>query len=815
MIRFFLLLSFLNVTHLLTGQVTGHVEEETGEALAFVNVLLMQASDSSFVKGTTTDLTGHFEIEAVASGDYLLCLRLIGYQNWYSSPFAIRATGEKKTFPGLTLKTSITELEGVEVRAKRMLFEQSMEGMTINVQNSLMSRGSSALQILERSPGVVIDQQNGNFSLNGQSGTLIMINGKRLRMSEAEIVNVLQSMSADNIEKVEILTNPSAKYDAEGTAGIINIVLKKNKKQGTNGSISLTAGYGWGQKEALSFNLNHRQRNINYYGSYSFSNDDTFWNFGGLGDNYLPLLGGYTIARFFNEVDQVNRAHNLVFGIDAEVSKKLNIGANVNMNFAKNKIENTNTNTSHRVAADSLLHTHVKVLGDGRWDNLTSSVFLEKQFKQDGKLNLSLDYLFYSNNNPNEAETTFFDKNNQVIYPEGNIYANEHRGQSNTSIHVGVLKFDVEKQLAKDWQIELGGKVSYSKTKNIGTIERKEGENWITDNRNQSELTIDETIAASYASLHYAINSSTNMTLGARYEYWDRKFSEEELSRSFGRFFPSLFLSKKISDDQRWNLAYNKRITRPNYNDLASFLIYNGPTSVFTGNPLLKPTISNNLKLSYQFRANSFSLSFTNEKNPIARYQIVENEQSDLIIVAPQNVSYQNSIALQMNIPKELKPWWTMNAGGSLAWRKFELSHTIHAAKKAYVAYNLYGSQTFKLPADFSIELSGWYTSGHYNGSIRLEGFGMLNAGIKKALKNGSLQFTVTDVLKSMNIISYYGDLTEEAFKVQSRVHFQAESTNARIFKISYFRTFGNTKLKGRKQRKAGAEEEQSRIQKD
>lgn len=809
--RFLFTLFISTCFHFSNAQVSGLIYNEEGETLAFANVFLLQAKDSSFVKGTITTMDGSFVFEEVAMGDYFLRLSMLAYQTMDVEKFAIEKGGSK-FFEHLRLKAAAFDLESVEVRAKRMLFEQTMEGTTVNVQSSLLTQGSSALQVLERSPGVIIDHRNGGFSLNGQSGTLVMINGKRVRMSEGEVINLLTGMSADNIQKIELLTNPSARYDAEGTAGIINIVLKKGEGQGTNGSIALSLGYGWGQKENLTASLNHRKESINYYASYSFSNDETFWDWNGVGTNTLRAFGGNSSTTFGSETVRKNRAHNLLAGFEKTLLEDITFGASIHGNTSVVKSDVFNK-SSYYLNADSALHTHVHVAGDGRWDNLTTSVFLEKQ-KERSKFSLDIDHLYYHNKNPNRAISTFRNKEQEIVYPAGAIYANEHRGRSNTDINIGVLKFDFEQDFKEDWRLETGLKVSYSVTMNSGAIEREEGGLWVLDDRNRSKTEIIEKIGAAYFTAQYAMDEKTTFKAGARYEYWDRNFSDDALDKRFGKLFPSIFLSRQLSSSTSLTIAYNKRITRPNYNDLASFLVYNDPISVFTGNPLLKPAISNNLNLSFQVGGNHLGLRYSEEQNPIARYQLVENEQSDLIIVAPQNVAYQKSLALQMNIPWEVRSWWTMNVGGSFAGRRFLLQHTREAVRKDYLFFDLNGSQTFQLPRGFDLELSGWYISDHFNGSVQVEGFGMLNAGLKKTLKNnqGSLQFTVTDLLKSMNIITYFGQLTEEAFGVESRIHFQPESTNARIFKLSYFRSFGNTKVKGRKERSRGVSEEQSRI---
>lgn len=222
-------------------------------------------------------------------------------------------------------------------------------------------------------------------------------------------------------------------------------------------------------------------------------------------------------------------------------------------------------------------------------------------------------------------------------------------------------------------------------------------------------------------------------------------------------------------------------------------------------------------KIGYQFKACNFSLQFQRDDHPIVRYQITNNEENDLVIVAPQNVVFQNSIALQVDLPWNIANWWSVNVGAVPAWRQFKIDYTPQTVQKDYLTFNVYGSQTFKLPFDCSLEISGWYTGPFYEGSKRFDGFGMLNGGLKKELKNdrGSFQLTLTDLLKSMEIDSYFGKITEEVFAVKSKVRYHSESSKSRIIKLTYFHSFGDNKTAPKRQRKSGAEEEKARIRQE
>ena len=795
------------------SQLHGKVVDTQGGPLPFVNVLLLDAGDSAMISGSLSAADGSFRIENIKEGSYILHLKLIGYENWYSQTFAYSLAQPEKDFGALPLPEETILMDGVMVRGQRMQIEQSMEGTTLNVQSSMMSKGSSALQILERSPGVVLDQRNNELMLNGKSGTLIMINGRPVRMAPAEVLAMLEGMSADNLEKVELLANPSAKYDSDGSAGIINLVTKKKEEEGTNGSASVSSGYGWGAKQALSLNLNHRKGPVNYYGSYSFNYDHYFTDFRGTGFQTLPVLGGKVILDFTNNSERKRAGHNATLGLEKEFGNGIVAGGNVlyTSSIVKTNIYNDG---NYLFEDNSFLHADINVSGRSLQNNLNTSFFSEKRLKKDGKISFDANYLWYHNNAPTRAESVYLDEDRNPIIPENEVYANGNRGESQTDINIGVVKLDFETKISDHLKLETGIKGTYSNTTNEAIIEHLRDGGWQAGEQNKSSLEVNEKIGASYLSLHLSFDSLTTLTTGLRYEYWDRDFSEQGLDKRFGKFFPSAFLSRTLNPTSSLQLVYNRRITRPDYNDLTNFLRYNDPTSVFTGTPELEPAVSENLKLGYQFRDKNIALVYTHEANPIARFQISERSRSDLVVIAPQNLDYIRSLGIQSHIPFDITKWWDITTGGTISSRRFKLSYTRQPVTKDYIAYNLYLNQTFSLPKDFAVELSGIYNSVHYNGSVEVQGFGMLNFGLKKELKNnyGSLQFTITDLLESMTIRSEYGALTEEAFGTRTKVKFQPESANARIFRISWSKNFGNVKAKGSGQRQSGSQEEKSRI---
>ena len=251
--------------------IQGSITDASDKPLVNANVLLLKAKDSSLVKGTVTTKNGEFSFSNIASGSYLVSATFVGFSQVYSTIIDLTNSNETKKIAILRFTESDVTLSDVRVTAKKSLIEQKMDRMVINVAGSITAAGNSALEVLERSPGILVDRQNNSISMNGKSGLVIMINGRISRLPIASLVQMLAGMNAANIEKIELITTPPANFEAEGNAGYINIVLKTNTQYGTNGSYSLTAGYGEGLISAASLNFNHRKNKINFYGDLAAS----------------------------------------------------------------------------------------------------------------------------------------------------------------------------------------------------------------------------------------------------------------------------------------------------------------------------------------------------------------------------------------------------------------------------------------------------------------------------------------------------------------------------------------------------------------
>lgn len=802
------------------SQITGRVTSSSNQQIVFANVMLLKYDDSLLLKTVQTDEKGEFNFQHSATGKYFLRITSVGYQTWNSPEFELNNIERAKNFGTITMKDARKELDEVVVHAQKPLFQQLPEGTVINVESDILTKGSSALQVLERSPGVVLDYQNNSISLNGKSGVMVMIDGKLLRMTMEQVIALLNGMSADDIEKIELLNTPPSKYDAEGNAGLINIILKKNKKLGTNGTASLTGGYGWREKAMASVNVGHNTGNLNLFGTYTFSHNRSYMDLDITSSQNMPFLGGDVNVRYWDTARILSNSHDATIGADIKLSKKTSIGAN--LNFMSNTLSgSTVTHAGYNVLPDSLILFDGINSGANNWKNLISSVYFENKISEKEKIAFDLDYLYYNNKSHGDVQSSFTDKHGAQAGGT-NLFAPAQRGFASTAIKVTVAKIDYAKQLDKKTKIESGIKGSFTTNSSISGIESLLNGEWVSNDETTNQISMNEFIGAAYISTNTQINSSTSITAGFRYEYAtmnadNTKTGENIVDRHLSNLFPSLFFSRKISGNAELQLSYTKRISRPSYNDLASYVGYADPTALYTGNPFLKPTITHNIKVGYNYKSYFFSVLFSRDNSPIVRYQLTESPSKDILYISPQNMNWQNNISFQGNLPFRINSWWNMNFNLSARITEFKLDFTKYPLTKTYFAYFLNSTQTFKLPKNFTAEISGWYNSSGYDGTKKVEAFGSLNLGIKKELKNnaGSFQLSISDILKTQIYDLRYGAITQEAFAIQSHVIVTTESAKSPIIKITYTRSFGNNTPRLSSKMDSGSDDERDRIRKE
>jgi outer membrane receptor protein involved in Fe transport len=799
-----LILCGLLLSTIAQSQVSGTLTDTNGSPVPFATAVLLKSADSTLVRSAASDEKGVFKLIAAPPGTYTLKISCIGYADHFS-PLTIR--GPAFEAGTIRLKTAGKQLGEVVIRSSKPLVQQTAGGLVVNVQNSIMTKGSSVLQVLARSPGVIIDQQTSAISLNGKSGVIVMMDGKLLRLSADQVAALLNGMTADDIDKIELLATPPAKYDADGNAGLINIVTKKNKRPGTSGSVTASAGYGKGDKVSADIDLNHNSGKVSLHGSYSYARDHSYALLLAQGVSNTPIIGGLTNFHYNGEGNTAADYQGLGAGLDYHPGAQTTIGGGLYYSISSGK--NNSHNFGNYALADTNLVFDSQLAGSSHTHYLHPSLYLEQAISKEQKLNIGLDLFSHRSNGPTQVQSNFSDS----------LFATRQRNLSNANIQVLVAQLDYSNSFNKRLQLETGLKSTYTRSKSTSALENLVNDQWVSVGAGTSnDLSTRELIAAGYAVLNWKPDSLTSLSAGARYEY-SRNTTDHSLNaqyaidRTLGKLFPDVFFSRKLNATDALQLSYTERISRPSFADLASYVSYNSPTSVFTGNPALKPTITHNFKLAYNWQDYLFSILYSHDTDPIEGVQGVPGPTKGLVYLMPENADWQNNFTAQATIPVKAAAWWEMNYNLTGGWHRYRISYFPELLEKSYFSYSLNFTESFKLPAGYAIELSGYYNSSSYNSNSRSNGNAIFNLGFKKELRdqNGSFQLSIADVFRANNYRGHLGVLITDAFNSDVYVNYQPESHFRPIIKLSYSRSFGSKDKKPSRDTN-GTKEEQQRL---
>lgn len=783
--------------------ISGTVFDANNEAVAYANVLLLRAADTSLVRGAVTNDDGLFELSAIAPGAYVLEVSMLGFRPYRTDAFELRAAGAPKDFGRIVLDEDAAQLDAVVVVAKKPLYEQKIDRLVINVENSITSAGATALDVLERSPGVVVNRQNNSIALAGKNGVIVMINGRINRMPLNAVVQMLAGMPSGNIEKIELITTPPADFDAEGNAGFINIVMKKSNDEGLNGGYNFSGGIGRGSTASAGINFNYRKNKINLYGDYSFGREAQEQLF--LSDRQV-LLNGNTIRTDTRSLrDPVQRNHNARLGMDWNLSKKTVLGMLVSSYDNRWSMDAVNNTTiSINGAPDTLL----RIVNDeiNHWQHLGGNLNLQHTFRPDELLTFDLDFLAYDNENPTNYLTSYSGAGGNFLFDERTFSGKV------TPIKVGVGKLDYSKRFSDKLKMEAGVKGTSSRFDNDVTVFRIDNGTPVNDPTLTAQYRLEESIGAAYTAFDFKLDAKSDAKLGLRYEYTNSNLGTAEraniVDRQYGNFFPSAFLSRNFNDKHSANLSYSRRISRPTFNDMAPFVIFMDPYTFFSGNAALQPSISNNVKLDYRFGSTLFSMQYTVEDSAIAQFQSRVIEGTNQQLIAAENLKNRKTLAFTLALPIQVAEWWRMQNNLIGTWQAVNVYFDGALVNIQNKNLQMVWINSFTLPKDFSAELMGFYqTKALFGSGIFLPVYG-INVGIQKKFpgNGGTLRFGVDDVLNSF-LWRIQNNLPEHNLVSNFEVDF-----SQRTFKLSYSRNFGNNQLKGKRERATGSEEERRRV---
>lgn len=789
-------------------KVTGKVQESKGSPFPFANVLLLSAHDSVMVKGMLANDQGTYYFENIKPGQYLVAASMVGYVKTYSSSFNLTNTSKAHQVKTLVLVEGNKELQQVEVVAQKPLFEQHLDRLVVNVQSSITSAGATALDVLERSPGISVNRQSNSLSISGKDGVIVMINGKQSRVPIATIIQMLSGMNAGNIEKVEIITTPSAQYDAEGNAGIINLVLKKNQDYGTNGSYSLTMGYGWYEKPAGTFNLNHRTEKLNLYTDYSFSRNH--------GWNRIKTTRQAEFQNLITQTNTLNRRqfirhnHTARLGFDYNLTPRTTLSglaSGFTDKFHLTPVDEKGYSETYRgnLLESTVNTTHQEI---NLWRHMMGNLNLTHKLTAKQELSVDMDYLYYHDHNPHRYFNTYQYTNPLETEEE------EIDMKKTTPIRLWVSKADYRNNLGENTKLEVGAKATISRLENKVAVRNLIEKVWQPNTEFSQHIQMLENIGAAYVNFTSQLPHKIKLQTGLRYEYTHTDLTtisnQPIVERRYGNLFPSIFASRDLTKKSSMQVSYSRRITRPTYNNLAPFVYFIDPNTFLSGNTSLRPTITDALQTTYRFRENMLlNLSYSYDKTPIVAWQVHLDPATNKQFARAENLKNARNFSLNFSAPFSPAPWWQIqsNIMGVYIKNLGYYDEKEITLTSGFANINL--NQTFRLPNNFTAELTGFYQSRAPFGISYAKALSMVNAGLQKKLNQdkGTLRLSVDDIFWTMR----FRLLTDQpALNVYS--YFDGTFSDPRVVRLTYSRNFGNQKMKAATRRQTSSEEERQRA---
>lgn len=783
------------------GEVLGKVLNESKQNIGFASIILVQ-NDSTYINNTISTSTGEFKISNVPSGTYSIRIEHIEYASYTSELFTL-SHGEKKSLPTFILQPVINVLDEVKIINKKKLIEVQSDKLIFNVSNSPSASGTNGLDLLKKAPGVSIDLDN-NISLLGKSGVQIYINNIPSRLSGTDLASFLQSMTSDNIDSIEIISNPSSKYEAEGNAGIINIRMKKNIELGFNGSAtsSFTQGQYLRYSNGLSLNYGNEKLKTNFDITQSQNKSyDTFLDTKRQNESILELD---------SEELRNNKAVNIALGLEYRLSE------NQTLNFSGRSI--LNQNESDLNSRNDIFDTNPRQLNsilisrsafEEPSQNLSLNLNHQWTVNETSSLNTALSLGAFSNDQNTYQPNTYLESDGATI-----ISVDDNQFNGTADINLWSAKTDFE----KSWEnttFSTGIKHSHISTENSFRFFDYVDQQPVLDVTQSNDFNYTEDVTGIYGIINFKLSASLKLDAGIRVEHTssrgqlitDADVDNKDVPRDYTDFFPNVGLSFDNQKKHTWSLSIGRRITRPNYQDLNPFEKPISPLTIWKGNPFLKPNYVMNYQVSYSYKqkliiTNTYSVT----NGFFASIFEVIGENANQII--PRNMDKATIYNVSASYPVEVSKHWDFILFANGGHKTFEGNLEGTDIDIEATTYDFRIQNNVKLPWEILMDLSYFFQSDWiWRGSVVVRGNHNLGFGLRKDFLKKQLQLRVTgtDILKTTNDYSYEGNYGGIDIK-------GVRSFDTQRFGLGVTYKFGNTQAKTKIKTKSAIDEELNRI---
>ncbi len=792
------------------GSISVRINNPAGMPIQGATVELLQSKDSLLVKAAISDSKGVAEFDAIQLGSYLLKASLVNYTTLFS-PLQLSSATPSLSTPVIVLQPAAKVLGTVTVNARKPFIQKLSDRIVVNVENSIVSAGSSAMDVLERSPGVNVDQ-NDAISLRGKQGVIIMIEGKPTPMTGADLANYLRGLPSAAIERIEIITNPSAKYDAAGNSGIIDIRMKKDQRMGLNGT--LTAGYGQGiyPKTNVGTTFNYRNKKVNIFGNYNYAYR--------VGLNHLLLDRNFYTGGIYNGGDlKDNYSKSPIssnasrLGIDFFPNKKTIIGIVLNGNFNSYKRNNNNKSIviNPEKQATSTFASHAT--NDDHANNVLANVNFKHSFDSLGKeLTADADYGVYHSNSLTVNSTDYFRLDGSNLQPNYTL-----NGDQAGTLTFKTAKIDYVRPSKTGFKWEAGLKTSFVASDNDAKFWDVSTGIPQNDVNKTNQFLYRENNNAAYlnASREY---KKFSWQVGLRGEQTnintEQKIGNVKFDSSYLQLFPSAFFNYKVSEDKTIGISVSRRIDRPGYSQLNPFLFLIDVTTYATGRPGLLPQFTWSYELSYTLKSLNFTVSHShtvnNQNIAIAKFQdVFPSIPSDenVTVQIPINLASSDYYGLGVSAPVKISKWWNMINNANLYYEKFNGNLGGTSLNRGRPVADVRMNNTFTFKKGWVAELNANVNTGGQYGFMVLDPQWGLAAGVQKTIlkSKGTVRFNITDI--------FWSNLPKAVITYNNYIEKWRAYRETRVATLSFTYRFGNNKVQAARRRTTASEEEWQRAQ--
>lgn len=734
------------------ANLTGKLIDGKGAPLPFVNVALLKATDTAFVAGALTDSTGTFAIGTSATGRFYLRFTAIGFAGTKTDPFEIPVADFSKNFGTITLKGETKVLEDVTVTALRPTITQLPDRMVVSVEGTAMAAGNNAFTLLTKAPGVFIDGE-GNIQLNGRGGVTIMLDGRLTFLSARDLRTLLESMSAENIRNIEIITNPSSKFDAEGTAGILNINLKKNTLQGINGSVYASVVHNFQQTGfTAGGNIAHKKGRWN-----SFLFLDGARRVGGRDATFTRVFNGNPKVTYFDQTATGDfiavGPPSVRLGTDYTVNEKHMVGfmaAYTNNSAKSDFLTNTYIGNNPKapyqfIDADNYnSNTYTNYTANVHWVNKIDTLGTQ----------LSTDFDFVKITNKGEGHFyNYFTDVQTGQETKDFLYTSTPNGYN---IYSG--KIDYIRPLKKGHKMEAGAKASHVISDNDSRFYFANG-GLVLDPQRTNHFKFEESIYAAYLNWSGPISKKLTVQTGLRAEQTENTGRQltmgKDSSRSYLGLFPTLFVQQKVTNNYSINWSYSRRLSRPNYGNLNPFRAYRDPYTWWEGNPGLRPQYTNIFSIAQAFKKiYHLTLSYHRQTDVITEVPTLDVDKNVTIYTIGNLDNGHNLSATALAPIKITKKWDTQNTA-VLSYAKFQTVTLNGPLENDQVFYMIQSNHTIQLPKDIRMEVNMMYRGPAANGLYIMSSMHRVDVAFKKSFLKKKLDLTINgnDLFKGMRYL--------------------------------------------------------------